>query len=183
MGFLKFLKRDKSKELNLERMEDLDVPPLHPGLEEKGMENLPEVPEVPKSEKSFPGRKEKLVPELKLPSIQESPKPEWEEPKVELPGTMPAKEIEPYESAIIMEEKPVEKHREAGGPIFVKVNEFKGVLSEIGTIKRDLKTADQSLLKLNEIEANRDKILAKWSDIMADLQKKVIFIDKTLFKK
>ena len=180
MGFLKFLKRDKSKELDLESMGNLDAPPIHPGLEEKGMERLPE---VPKSEKSFPERKEKLVPELKLPSMQESPKPEWEEPKVELPGTMPAKEIEPYESAIVVEEKPVQKRREAGGPIFVKVNQFRGVLSEISTIKRDLKTADQSLLKLNEIEANRDKILTKWRDIMADLQKKIIFIDKTLFKK
>ena len=183
LGFLKFLKRDKSKELDLESMENLDAPPIPPGLEEKGMEKLPEMPEVPKSEKSLPGRKEKLVPELKLPSMQEYPKPGWEEPKVELPGTMPAKEIEPYESAIVVEEKPVQKRREAGGPIFVKVNEFRGILSEISTIKRDLKTTDQSLLKLNEIEANRDKILAKWHDIMVDLQKKVIFIDKTLFKK
>ena len=180
LGFLKFLKRDKSKELDLESMKHLDVPPVHPGLEEKGMEKFPE---VPKSEKSFPESKEKLVPELDLPGMQESPKPEWKEPKVELPGTMPSKEIRPYESAIVMEEETEHKGRETGGPIFVKVSQFRGILSEISTIKRDLKTVDESLLKLNEIEANRDKILEKWHGIMTDLQKKVIFIDKTLFKK
>jgi hypothetical protein len=176
LGFLKFLRRDKSKELDLESMEHLDAPPIHPGIEEKGMEKFPE---IPKSEKSYPEGKEKLVPDLKLPSVHESPKPDWKEPGVELPGTTPAKEIEPYESSIVVEEK----HRETSGPIFVKVNEFRGILSEISIIKRDLKTADQSLLKLNEIEANRDKILAKWRDIMVELQKKVIFIDKKLFKK
>jgi len=35
LGFLKFLKRDKSNEPDLEGIEDLDVPPLPPGMEDK----------------------------------------------------------------------------------------------------------------------------------------------------
>ena len=42
LGFLKFLKRDKSKELDLELegMEDLDMPPMPPDFKEKEFDSM-----------------------------------------------------------------------------------------------------------------------------------------------
>jgi hypothetical protein len=51
------------------------------------------------------------------------------------------------------------------------------------TIKEDLKSVDSSLLKLKRIGASSDKDFERWHDSMLDLQKKLTFVDKTLFKR
>jgi len=248
LGFLKFLKRDKTKEpdLDLDNMEDLDIPPLPPGMEEKDLgegKELPELPELPEMseiEKPFPETQEKPLPELELPpekpapelefpdlkakegiesgqkpllSIPELPKleedineplpprpsfgarqprplfgvgkPQVEQPKVSLPPRS-APEIKPYERferAAVREERGVLRYKEAEGPIYVKIERFRDILTKTRTIKNNLKTAGQSIDKLNDIDANRDKVFERWHKVMTDLQKKLIFIDKILFNK
>ena len=92
LGFLKFLKRDKGKEpdLDLENMEDLDVPPSPPDSEKKGLgdikEELPEMPKIGIKE-PFPPMKEKPIPDLDLP-------PEEPIPELELPKEKPVSELE-----------------------------------------------------------------------------------------
>ena len=240
MGFLKFLKRDKSNEPNLEGIEDLDVPPLPPGMEDKELsvggkelEELPELPEIPDIEGDISLDKppspelkpltEKPLPELELPEEKldpeelppspelpkldegiekpEPPKPgplfgsrprplfgaqlQKETPNIRLPPE-PIPKIKPYERlerAAVREQKGVLQHKEAKGPIFVRVERFRDILTGTNTIKNNLKIASQSIAKLNELDANRDKVLEKWHNVMMDLQKKLIFIDKTLFKR
>ena len=236
MGFLKFLKRDKSKEpdLGLEEMEDLDMPPPPPDFEGKGLETpekelpeLPELPEMPETEEPFPEIGKKLVPELEVPTEKPSPElkppsmpefPKMEEgleepefpqprrplfgvqkprpiaseqklpvqPKIEVPPPKGVPEIKPYERmerAAVREERTVLRHKEAKEPIFIRVDRFRDILTGTGTIRNNLKIAEQSIVKLNDIDANRDKVLEKWSNVMIDLQKKLIFIDKILFKR
>jgi len=243
VGFLKFLKRDKSKEpeLDLENLNNLDIPPAPPeagkkdfGIVEEELPELPEFPEMPEAEEPFSKAEEKLIredvpsekpsPELKSPPMPEFPKleeavepkfpqprkplfgvqkpepifesekpeprvsigkPDIEKPEVEVPKPRQP-EIKPYERlerAAVKEERAVLKHKEAKEPIFVRVDRFRDILTGTGTIKNNLKTASQSIVKLNGICADRDKVLEKWSNVMMDLQKKLIFIDKTLFKK
>jgi hypothetical protein len=233
VGFLKFLKRDKSKEpsLDLENLDDLDMPPLPPeagekdfGSVEKEFPELPELPEMPETEETFPEIKEKPipelevpsekpVPELKTPSMPEFPKPmEARKPKFPRPRPLfgvqkprpvadeqqlppkpeikvpkkAALEIKPYERmerAAVREEQAVLRHKEAKKAIFIRVDRFRDILTGTYTIRNNLKTAEQSIVKLNEIDANRNKVLEKWGNVMADMQKKLIFIDKTLFKR
>ncbi|MCH8004359.1 MAG: hypothetical protein IH934_07065 [Nanoarchaeota archaeon] len=248
MGFLKFLKRDKGKEpdLDLENMEDLDMPPVPPDFEKKDLGDvkgeLPELPKLPEigvkepfspmKEKPIPDLdllpeepipelelpKEKPVSEFELPPLpgpkleediipKEAPKipplskplfgmpkpifgvqkPAEQEPKVEVPEIPRLKpEIRPYERlerAAIREERAVLTHKEAEGPIYIKIDRFRGILTGTKTIKNNLKTASQSIVKLNEIDINRDKVFEKWHNVLMDLQKKLIFIDKILFKK
>ena len=42
--------------------------------------------------------------------------------------------------------------------------------------------ADETVAKLSDIDLNREKVFEKWHSIMMDMQKKFIFVDKTLFK-
>ena len=108
-----------------------------------------------------------------------------ETPNVRLPPK-PMPKIKPYEmveEAAVREQKGVLQHKEEKGPIFVRAERFRDILTGTNTIKNNLKIASQSIAKLNEIDASRDKVLEKWRNVMMDLQKKLIFIDKTLFKR
>ena len=115
------------------------------------MEKLPELPELPKSEEPLLETEEKPVPEFKLPSVEEFPKPvekedfpKYLEPAISKPEEPEyAPEIEPYER---FEGATSKEHfilkRKGTEPIFVKVGQFKGILTETSTIKKDLKIAE-----------------------------------------
>ena len=49
-------------------------------------------------------------------------------------------------------------------------------------IKGDLKKSDEMLLNLIKSREGKDKEFEKWHAVMEDIQKKLIFIEKTLFK-
>jgi len=110
-----------------------------------------------------------------------------QKPKVEMPEVPRLKpEIRPYERlerAAVREERSVLRHEKAEGPIYIRAERFRGILTGTMTIKNSLKTASQSIVKLNEIDINRDKVFEKWHNVLMDLQKKLIFIDKTLFER
>lgn len=214
MGFLKFLKRDKGKEPDLE-LENLDMPPAPPDFEEKGLPELPELPEVKEPISEKPAQKLKIPtpkpsPELEIPSMPEFPEPDIEpeiteqhkpmfgiqeleeEPKVEIPKPMPSVklpkpklEIEPYgrwERSAVREKRAIPKYKEVKGPIFIRVDRFREILTETDMIKNNLKTANQSILELDELNVIKDELFEKWCNVLMDLQKKILFIDKTFFK-
>ena len=232
MGFLKFLKRDKKQEQNLD-FNNLDVPPMPPNASKtsnvkvKGEEfpDLPELPELdklPELDEPTPGYQEKSFPELEMPSMPpleppsqvkrlkdvetqkpiEMPKPLFDMKKPE--RFMPPKKEEmpkhspilkqdidepmpefgkKFERAVIREEKNVLIHKDAKGPIYVRVDRFREILKSISTIKNDLKEGDAALVRMNEIDVNSDKRFEKWKNAMGDMQKKFIFIDNAIFKK
>ncbi|MAE43084.1 hypothetical protein CMO93_04885 [Candidatus Woesearchaeota archaeon] len=213
MGFLKFLKRDKKQESNLD-LDKLDVPPSPPNVKGKEFTELPELPELdeplsrptkkPVSEFDAPTIP-LLEPQkpIKEPSQTQIPKPLFGAPKLEpqmspiergIPKPSPKLEIEPeirphrkyeerFERAAVKEEKEVLMHKEVKGPIYIRVDRFRQILAGISTIKGDLKKGDSALLTINEIDVNSDKEFEKWKNVMADMQKKLIFIDKSLFKR
>ena len=208
MGFLKFLKRDKSKKHDME-LENLDIPPLPPDIGEKleDLPNLPDLPELPELEKPISEIEDKVLPELKpardiprpFPKLREIkvPEPTLEKPilGMESGKTMPTMEkfesevdlpdIKPYESypkASFREKSDVMPRKIDRGPIFMRADKFKRILNEIIIIKDKLKTADASLLELNDINSQENTEFEKWHYIIGDLQKRIISIDKNLFK-
>ena len=263
LGFLKFLKRDKGKEMDFGLEDDLDIPPPppnlskeefgklgkefpeFPGLPETEGAEFPGLPEMPEAEESispsdeFPIRgsskympKEKPLPPLppldfpeeELPSEdfpEEKPFPnlkiprEEEFPKVGMPkpsftprplfparGRLFPRPIEPIETGIVpkpkieapspyqniekeasREEMGLLKHKKAKGPIYVRIERFRNILANTNTIKNNLRIASQSIERLNEIDENRERVFVKWHGTMMDMQKKFIFVDKSVFKK
>lgn len=104
--------------------------------------------------------------------------------EVELENAKP--KITPYERferSAVREERAVLKNKGVEGPVYIRIDKFKNILAGTRTIRNNLKKANQSIEKLNEIDANSEKVLEKWHNSMTDLQKKLIFIDKMLFKK
>lgn len=168
MGFLKFLKK---KEGGVSEEEDLDIPPTPPAIGDKDLgirslgEELPEPPELPE------------LPEL------------GEEPKETLMGDVepeiPSFEPERFEEEPIKEEIPphieISKHKEITKPIFPKLSHYKEVLDNIEIIKDNLNNFEEASIRLDELKDIKDKKFTKWDDHFKDLQKKLDFVDKTLF--
>lgn len=66
--------------------------------------------------------------------------------------------------------------------IYVRVDNFKATLGNINILRGDLRKSEEVLNKLENIKNSKDKSFDKMRASLDDLQKKLIFIDKTLFK-
>ena len=66
--------------------------------------------------------------------------------------------------------------------VYVRIDKFKAALGSINTIRSDLRKSEETLAKLESLKLSKDKSLDNAKSFMEDLHKKLIFIDKTLFK-
>lgn len=65
-------------------------------------------------------------------------------------------------------------------PVFVKVEEYDDVLSLIKVVRKKLDDAKDTLLKINELKNEEDHQLELWQTAIAEVEKKVDFIDHSL---
>lgn len=191
MGFLKFLKKKEKGILDLSMKNDLDMPPVPPPLKEK--EPMPRF-DLEDKDISFPEIrpefKEDVKPEIKeeIPPFmrEQLPKPEQTSitpPEIKIPVEKPITPYEREERRAVREEEKILRHRaEHLEPIYLRIDKFKIALNNISIIRNDLKKADNALIKLSEIKTEEDKEFEKWYNVVGDIQKKLIFVDKTIFK-
>ena len=193
MGFLKFL--SKKKELQ----EELDIPPPPPPgaedlgltsigeeipppppLDEEGLppfpgpeerEELPPLPEMPEFEEEFAEEEAKLQELTQLPRKAETPNSR--SPPLPPRAEVSQKPLAPPQPRIDVQE---------AVPIFVRANQFKDVLKGINIVKVNLKKSDDVLLRLDDLENSKEREFTKWRSEMEDIQNKIMFIDKILFK-
>jgi len=67
-------------------------------------------------------------------------------------------------------------------PVFVKIEEYNEVLDVMNMIKNKLKDAKETLAKLNEIKNAEDSEVELWKTNLDEIERKVDFVDKTLFE-
>ncbi|MBS3158136.1 hypothetical protein J4206_02525 [Candidatus Woesearchaeota archaeon] len=67
-------------------------------------------------------------------------------------------------------------------PVFVKIDEYKEVLQVMELIKSKLEQAKTTLNKVNQIKTQEDNELAAWQQALAEVEKKVEFIDQKLLQ-
>ena len=148
-------------------------------------ENLPELPSFPKMEEG------PMLP------IEVSAPPEAAEPMHSMPEQMPEQqemEAAHEETEVTPEhypgigrrlfghEKRITREKPSVKTIYVKVENFKAMLGSINIVRSDLRNSEESLMKLENLKASKDNSFDKIKSSLDDLQKKLIFIDKTLFK-
>lgn len=118
------------------------------------------------------------MPEEPMPKIKEYI-PEMEpEPR----RTSRAGPYERFSRGAIREEMSILEHKDAKGPVYMRVDKFRNVLRNVSEMRSGLRASNEILSKLTQIDANADKEFEKWKNIMVDMQKKLVFVDKTLFK-
>jgi len=206
VGFLKFLKKKGQEDVGLD--ESSDIPPPPPAI--KG--TLPKIgageSKLPKDFPPFKFKEEMhLPPEKKLPELPKEDMhvdiptfPSLEEkheftpkPPMKEHVDFPLPEKEPIEPKAIHEEEPEHEHIESvverkhpakmpKGPGHIRLDKFKETLKNINRIRNDLRKSDEILHKLVTSTGEEGSGLEKWKNSMEDIQKKLIFVDKTLFK-
>ena len=65
-------------------------------------------------------------------------------------------------------------------PVFVKVEDYNEVLSLMSVIRKKLEDAKETLLKVNELKNEEDHQLEVWQNTLAEVEKKIDFIDHSL---
>jgi uncharacterized protein Yka (UPF0111/DUF47 family) len=71
---------------------------------------------------------------------------------------------------------------ERQAPIFVKVDEYKDVLDILDLVKNKIREAKTTIGEINELKNQEDNEIALWSNEIADIERKVDFIDQTLLE-
>ena len=66
--------------------------------------------------------------------------------------------------------------------IYIRIDNFKATLGSINIVRSDLRKSEEALNKLETLKSSKDRSFDKVKVSIDDLQKKLIFIDKTLFK-
>lgn len=67
-------------------------------------------------------------------------------------------------------------------PVFVKIEEYNEVLDVMNMIKAKLRDAKETLGKLNELKNAEDSEVELWKTNLEEIERKVDFVDKTLFE-
>jgi hypothetical protein len=67
-------------------------------------------------------------------------------------------------------------------PVFVKVEEYKDVLNILDLVKNKIRDAKTTIHEINELKNQEDTEIATWTNEIADIERKVEFIDQTLFE-
>ncbi len=66
-------------------------------------------------------------------------------------------------------------------PVFIKIDEYKDILDIIHLTKSKIKEAKSLIEKINELKNAEDYELNSWHSSIDEIEKRVMFIDKTLF--
>ncbi|MFC1723140.1 hypothetical protein ACFL0V_03295 [Nanoarchaeota archaeon] len=186
------------------KIETTDIPiPDVPGIPEAPAA----IPEVPKTEtkdipippalpeKNIPTVKHE-IPEPKMEHKLEAPKPvekptsALEFPKVPeaVPNTIPplegidAPEFKAPAKAMVTEEH-IMPGRDHKGPLFVKVSSFKTIMETITESIVKFKEEDNVFFRITDVKNNQDKKFEKFRKTLEDMQRKFLFVDKTLFER
>lgn len=142
-------------ELKMRSEEKFEFPPME--LEKEVQPELPARTAIPEPTLTMPG-----------------PVPQAESPQMAEPSMPTARR------RLFSEEKSLP--RGTAKTIYVRVDRFKATLGNINVVRSDLRKSEEALAKLENLKASKDKAFEKAKSSLEDLQRKLIFIDKTLFK-
>src|SRR3989338_3870541 len=112
-------------------------------------------------------------PELpELPSFELKKKPATSSPII--PKILPPPSL--------LSEREMEEIKKAR-PIYVNISDYKKSIDAVNDARKILNETEAHILKIGEIESQKQKANAKYQDRVEDIQRKLIFLDKTIFEK
>ena len=131
---------------------------------------FPEMPPLPEGGNEFPG----------MPNLPNEGEKEFEMPPVpeEVPfSPQPVKPLKPIvKQPLPPIRKAVRKQK------FITINDFQNMQDDINDIRSSLKDIDSFFAGLEENKSIRDKEYTEFHNDLQDINKKIMFVDKSLFK-
>ena len=67
-------------------------------------------------------------------------------------------------------------------PIFVKIDDYKDILDILGILKHKIAETKTVMARINEIKNAEDSEIQQWKLQLDEIERKLDFIDKTLFE-
>jgi len=67
-------------------------------------------------------------------------------------------------------------------PLFVKIDDYKDVVDIMTLIKKKINDAKDILSSINNIKAQEDAEIEQWNSNLDDIDRKVDYIDRSLFE-
>ena len=141
-------------------------------------------PSFPEMEESMsPIEPVRVTPSPALqPLLSIKPMPQYEE-------NVPQQESKPMHDedsktgrGLFRHEKSMLREISGRKEIYVRVDKFKAMLQSISIMRSNLRKSGEALMKLENIKNSKDRSYDKIKSSIDDLQNKLIFVDKTLFK-
>lgn len=151
--------------------------------EDEGMD-LPDI-ETPKF--AFPAKRDKeeikkAIEVTQKPGKNEMKDIEEEHVPEELPSLGEPASHQSFEEDV---EEPFEMHnlKKSKGPVFVRSDRFMLIKKGLSHLKDNMKNVDNILAKINDIKNRQDADLDSWHSAVEAIQRKLVYIDKTVFEK
>ncbi|MBU0461221.1 MAG: hypothetical protein KJ574_01405 [Nanoarchaeota archaeon] len=155
--------------------------PMFPDTVEEVPEKIPDLEELPEPPSFRPRHEVKEIKPLGFPPVSKSAAP-----KIPSPSSLPTRipQLEGFPTApFIPPEKPrLVRQRVAQGPLFVRMDEYKEFLDDIERMRNDFKENENIYVRLNDYRTEQDKHFEKFHEALEDVQRKLLYIDKTLFE-
>lgn len=181
MAFMKFLSK-KPKKLDIPPPPpSLDIPPPPDDLKLPELPPMPDIEEEPIKEVE-PHEVPEKVPEL-MPIKEETPPIQ---PKIVEQQPPPPIEPEPQPEVEKAEPRAVIKEQKIpamGKEMFVKADKYREILESIDIVRRKVRQSENLLKRMDEIKNIKDKEFEKWRNLLEDIERKSVYIDKTLFER
>ena len=67
-------------------------------------------------------------------------------------------------------------------PVFVRIDDYKNIIEVLDLLKSKLAEARETLDKITELKKKEDEELDRWNQELDEVERKVEFIDNTLFE-
>ncbi len=73
------------------------------------------------------------------------------------------------------------KWKNPKGPIYLEMNSYKEILTDLHRLKIDTKNSEDHLFRADDYNKDSEKEFEKWKNSLEDIQRKLVFVEKTLF--
>jgi len=124
---------------------------------------------------------EDLIPD-RIPPLEDIPEPPMfgEEPVTEQ-EMMP---IERPETPMYHEEPMISRVQERrGGPLFIRSDRFRTIIEDLDVIRTKFKEEDEIFFRITEVKNTQDQKFERFRQLLEDVQRKLLFTDRSLFEK
>jgi len=157
----------------------LELPELEAPEEKEEKINLDglKLPEI-KLTKEQPKKEEKLeLPELETEEVVPLEFPEKEE---ELPGIELPEELDIPEALPELED--FEYRPKKQKPVFININKYNQMIDQLNKMKTKLTDYSAISSKIVQIKDSKDKALEKYRQTLEEIERKLLYVDKTFFE-
>jgi hypothetical protein len=71
---------------------------------------------------------------------------------------------------------------EEKSPVFIKIDKYREVLDIVDVLKKQLSDVKSTLDHVNDLKSQEEQELAIWQSNIDEVEKKILFVDQTLFE-